>query len=59
MIKRTLLARVLLGAVAACPSPAATTSPSAPAVDTPSQPTLESPTAPDESPTMSAEPTAS
>jgi len=50
MIKRTLLALVLLGAVAAgCNSPAATSSPSAPAVDTPSQPTLESPSAPAES----------
>ena len=34
MIKRVLIALALVGAMAACNTPAATTSPSAPALDT-------------------------
>ena len=54
MIKRVLIALALVGAMAACNTPAATTSPSAPALDT-APPALESPSAPaEESPTPSS-----
>jgi hypothetical protein len=60
MIKKVLVTIALLGVVAACNSPAATTSPTTPALES-QAPTLESPSMPAESPTMeeSASPSSS
>lgn len=46
MFKRLLLGLAMIAALAACNTPAATTSPSAPTLESPSAPTLESPSAP-------------